>query len=543
MNIVFDNPYRVLGLISPISNKELAKRTNDLQTFVEFGKSPSYDLDISSTVIPIARGIDNIKDAARHLESDNDKVFYALFWFYKSDAVDELAFDAIKEGSLEKAHDLWDKQIQRSTDPKFSWLINSNVLCFFEIQQKGFSFGRFHQIVNNYGKLLQSIEQVKTEVLQSGKNTVDNSAIGEKLIDSLINYVKADGNDYFGQYNLELLETFSSYPLSFKDYATSKIMTPCLIEVEDVIGEVKQILEDEEDWAIYGAVEQLKAIEGLVRELDLYSNDYKVQSLINEYSKVANDCSFFIFNELDDDAFAKEIASWVAELPAYGQTQNKIDEEQDILMQNIENKSIYQKFEGLIEYLKFELHSISDSEWLLNEIVKELRVITCENEKERETYIKLASSSIFKLINHAFKTYNESFDIFKIDADINYLKTIVNQCYQLVLNIQTQFRYIEIEGEAKDYINKAVSHFSSEKNEIEKVSSQVRGSNRLPVVRKPDKPMAGGVFYAIGDKTGINSNYMRVGYVIAALATGVWPLIVLYAALTIIKNFIENNAK
>jgi len=138
VNIVFNNPYRVLGLISPISNKELAKRTNDLQTFVEFGKSPSYDLDISSPVIPIVRGIDNIKDAARHLESDNDKVFYALFWFYKSDAVDELAFDAIKEGSLERAYDLWDKQIQRSADPKFSWLINSNVLYFFEIQKQGF---------------------------------------------------------------------------------------------------------------------------------------------------------------------------------------------------------------------------------------------------------------------------------------------------------------------------------------------------------------------------------------------------------------------
>ena len=543
MNIVFNNPYRVLGLISPISNKELAKRTNDLQTFVEFGKSPSYDLDISSPVIPIVRGIDNIKDAARHLESDNDKVFYALFWFYKSDAVDELAFDAIKEGSLERAYDLWDKQIQRSADPKFSWLINSNVLYFFEIQKQGFSFSRFHQIVNNYGMLLQSIEQVKTEVLQSGKNTVNNSAIGEKLIDNLINYVKADGNDYFGQYNLELLETFSNYPVSFKDYATSKIMTPCLIKVEDIIGEVKQILEDGEDWAIYGAVEQLKGIEGLVRELDLYSNDYKVQSLINEYSKVANDCSFFILNELDDDAFAKEVASWVAELPAYGQTKNKIDEEQGILVEAIENKSIYQKFEGLVDYLKFELHSISDSEWLLNKIVGELRAISCQNEKEQQVYTRLASNSVFKLINYVFETYNESFETFKTNPDLNYLKSTVNQCYQLVLNIQTQFKYIKIEDKAKDYINKAVSHFGSEKNEIEKVSSQARGSNRLPVVRKPDKPMAGGVFYALGEKTGMNSNYMRVGYVIAALATGVWPLVVLYAALTIIKNFIENNAK
>lgn len=543
MNIIFDNPYRILGLISPITNKELTKRTNDLQTFVEFGKLPSYDLDISSSVTPVVRDIENIKDATRHLESDEDKVFYALLWFYKSDAVDELAFDAIKSGSLEKAYELWDKQIQRSTDPKFSWLINSNVLCFFEVKQQGFSFGRFYQIVGNYGQLLQSIEQVKTEVLQASKNTVDSVVIGEKLIDSLIEYVKADGNNYFGQYNLELLEAFSSYPVSFKDYANSRIITPCLIEVEEVIEEVKQILDDGEDWTIYGAIEQLKGLEGLVRELDLYSNDYRVQNLINEYSKVANDCSFFILNKLDDSSFATDVASWVAELPAYGQTKSKIDEEQDMLVEAIENKSIYQKFEGMIEYLKFELHSISDSEWLLNEIVKELRGITCENEKEQETYIKLASSSVFKLINHTFETYNESFDVFKISADLDYLKTIVNQCYQLLLNIQIQFRYIDIESKAQDYIVEAVSHFGKEKNDIEKIASRARGSNRLPTVRKPDKPVVGGVFYAIGDKTGMNSSYLRVGYVIAALATGFWPLIVLYAALTILKNFIENNAK
>ena len=99
MDKVFNNPYRVLGLVSPITSKELAKRTSDLETFVDFGKVKDYPLDMSaSNNLPI-RTLESIQDAARNLESDNDRVFNALFWFYQYDTVDEIAFEAIENNN------------------------------------------------------------------------------------------------------------------------------------------------------------------------------------------------------------------------------------------------------------------------------------------------------------------------------------------------------------------------------------------------------------------------------------------------------------
>ncbi|MCG3843441.1 hypothetical protein I3249_11710 [Psychrobacter sp. Ps1] len=75
MNIIFSSPYRVLGLVSPVTSKELAKRTNDLETFLEFGQAKNYALDMSNS-LPLTRTLDAVKDAARYLETDGDKLLY-----------------------------------------------------------------------------------------------------------------------------------------------------------------------------------------------------------------------------------------------------------------------------------------------------------------------------------------------------------------------------------------------------------------------------------------------------------------------------------
>ena len=48
MSLVANNPYRILGLVNPITSKDLTKRIQDLETFAEFGKVKSYPLDLLS---------------------------------------------------------------------------------------------------------------------------------------------------------------------------------------------------------------------------------------------------------------------------------------------------------------------------------------------------------------------------------------------------------------------------------------------------------------------------------------------------------------
>ena len=541
MDKVFNNPYRVLGLVSPITSKELAKRTSDLETFVDFGKVKDYPLDMSaSNNLPI-RTLESIKDAARNLESDNDRVFNALFWFYQYDTVDEIAFEAIENNNYRKAYELWDSQILSSSNPKFSWLINANVISLFELKSSGFVYGKLYEVVERYGSVIQELDKIKTNALQSNKNIVDNSSLSKTVVDSLIEYASSMEGSV-----LELLGAFSGYAEDMKDYAESKIINPYITEIQDVIDEVEHGLTEEESWAVYGLVDKLKDKESLVRELDLYCNNYKVQRVVNDYADTAKRCSVFANNALEESGFAKDIIDWAHELPAYGEIKSNIADNKNKLEEIIEEESVNKIFINIFAYLETEIYSIADAEWLLNKMVAELNVVTVQSAKEEELFRSLAGACAFKLIGKILEVYKDTFEEFKEQPDLDKLNATnatIDECYNLMSKIQREFLYIDIDSETEESISKAYTHISSERSDLQQAVKKAGSKKYLPAVATQDKPIVGGALYAISNMTGLNSTYLRVGYVIAALFTGFWPLIVLYAVMTIIKSFIENNEK
>jgi phage shock protein PspC (stress-responsive transcriptional regulator) len=534
---VFSNPYRVLGLVSPITSKELAKRTNDLETFVDFGKVKDYPLDMSaSNNLPI-RTLESIQDAARNLESDNDRVFNALFWFYQYDTVDEIAFEAIENNNYRKAYELWDSQIISSSNPKFSWLINANVISLFELNSSGFVYGKLYEVVERYGSIIKELDKIKTNALQSNKNIVDNSSISKTMIDSLVEYASSMEGSV-----LELLGAFSGYAEDMKDYAESKIINPYITEIQDVIDEVEHGLTEEESWAVYGLVDKLKDKESLVRALDLYCNNYKVQRVVNDYADTAKRCSVFANNELEESGFAKDIIDWAHDLPAYGEVKNNIADNRNKLEEIIEEESVNKVFINIFGYLETEVYSIVDAEWLLNKMVAELNAIKVQNKKEEDLFKGLAGACAFKIFGKILEIYKGVFEEFEEHPDLDKLNTTIDECYNLASKIQREFLYIDIDSETEESIKKAYAHISSERSDLQQAVKKAGSKKYLPVVATQDKPIIGGVLYTISNITGLNSTYLRVGYVIAALFTGFWPLIVLYAVMTIIKSFLENNA-
>ena len=68
------------------------------------GKPIEYDSDNFFSVKPV-RTPESIQEAKQKINLPNDKLFYALFWFWEnsSNTVDEMAFDELKNGNHEKA--------------------------------------------------------------------------------------------------------------------------------------------------------------------------------------------------------------------------------------------------------------------------------------------------------------------------------------------------------------------------------------------------------------------------------------------------------
>lgn len=96
MNIIKQNPFRILGLTGNATEKELQKQIGIIKRYAEIGKTKSFDYDFEF-IGDFTRNLDEIQQASNSIEQAHKKLLYSLFWFIKNNQFDEIAFNNLKE--------------------------------------------------------------------------------------------------------------------------------------------------------------------------------------------------------------------------------------------------------------------------------------------------------------------------------------------------------------------------------------------------------------------------------------------------------------
>jgi len=109
MELFENNPFRVLGIPITASVREIEKRATELETYASMGKTKTYDTDFN--LKPVVRTLENITEARKKLQLDDEKFRHSLFWFWNHNSVDELALDLLRDGDIEKAKTIWEKAV------------------------------------------------------------------------------------------------------------------------------------------------------------------------------------------------------------------------------------------------------------------------------------------------------------------------------------------------------------------------------------------------------------------------------------------------
>ena len=108
MKNIFENPYRIIGVVANASEKDLQQRKSKIQAFARIGKAIDSDFDFS--FLPaIERSSEQIERAFASIEQAQDKVNHALFWFINATPTDAVALGHLKNGDTLKAHEIWYK--------------------------------------------------------------------------------------------------------------------------------------------------------------------------------------------------------------------------------------------------------------------------------------------------------------------------------------------------------------------------------------------------------------------------------------------------
>lgn len=107
MNILQNNPYRLLGVYSNSPTKERLANHNRMKAFLKVGKPVSFPLDLPLYLTSINRTETSVVEAEAKLTLPKDQILYAQFWFVKATPLDEVAFKHLLSGEIDKAEEIW----------------------------------------------------------------------------------------------------------------------------------------------------------------------------------------------------------------------------------------------------------------------------------------------------------------------------------------------------------------------------------------------------------------------------------------------------
>jgi hypothetical protein len=231
MDLIKHNPYRIAGILSNSTERELQKQKAKIKAYSKVGKEikSDYDFQILENII---RTEDSIDKAFSNVEQNQDKVNFALFWFLNVNPFDNTAIEYLKNGDGEKAVEIWGKvTLNKDVNSKnFSAFNNIGTYKLLSHAQDDIKEGIEAKI-----KLIESdFFENFVHLVADETFTIDNKRQIEILIDELLTHFK---NQYSTS---ETLQLFSMCNGSTQNYLSRKFTEEPIYGIESQIETSKK---------------------------------------------------------------------------------------------------------------------------------------------------------------------------------------------------------------------------------------------------------------------------------------------------------------
>ena len=111
MEIILNNPFRILGLPVNSSEKIIKKNIQNFEIYLSVGQQPKRQETDFIFMGNVNRNNSNLGDTIRRIEAPKDRINYSLFWFSKTTSTDEEAFASLNKNAVEEAIINWESSI------------------------------------------------------------------------------------------------------------------------------------------------------------------------------------------------------------------------------------------------------------------------------------------------------------------------------------------------------------------------------------------------------------------------------------------------
>uniref|UniRef100_UPI00404BA06C CFI-box-CTERM domain-containing protein n=2 Tax=Gelidibacter sp. TaxID=2018083 RepID=UPI00404BA06C len=294
MELIKNNPYRIIGILSNATAKELEKQRGKIKAYAKVGKEITTDFDFD--ILPnIKRTEDSIERAISKIEQNQDRVNHALFWFLNASPFDNTAIEYLKNGDDEKALEIWDKvtfnkEVNSKNFSAFSNIGTFKILSQVKDNLKAGIEAKIKLIESDYFE--NFVHSVADETF-----TIDKQKQIERFVDDLLLHFK---NRYSGS---ETLQLFSNCNGSSEKYLLKKFTEEPIHKIEGYIENCKKKRKANNSRAYeYGLMlftnskDELSILKSL-----LDTNDIKYIAIADQLANEIMQCGIDYFNDSQEN--------------------------------------------------------------------------------------------------------------------------------------------------------------------------------------------------------------------------------------------------
>jgi hypothetical protein len=294
MELIQNNPYRIAGILSNATERELQKQKTKIKAYTKVGKEIKSDFDFQ-ILGNIDRTEDSVNKAFSNVEQSQDKVNYALFWFLNASPFDNTAIEYLKNGDEEKALEIWEKV---TTDKD----VNSKNFSAFN------NLGTYKLLSRDKSDIKTGIE-AKIKLIESDyfesfvhsvadeTYTIHNQKQSEKLIDELLTQFK---NQFSSS---ETLQLFSGCNGTTQKYLSKKFTEEPLHKIETQIESCKKKRKADKGSAYEFGLRLFTSTKDdltLLKSL-LGTSDLKYKAVADQLANEIMQCGIDYFNESQEN--------------------------------------------------------------------------------------------------------------------------------------------------------------------------------------------------------------------------------------------------
>ena len=278
MNIITNNPYRILGVYANSRRQEIIANKGKATAFLKIGRNVDFPLDLNGFLAPLSRTVELLDEAEARLAIAKEQIKYAQFWFLKLSPQDEVAFNHLIAGNVSKAKEIWSMQESLSS-------LQNKLVCSI--------------IEKNYGQALQLAENLYTKFGNDYIYNIDaNSTLRMSSVELLHHFIDSLSEE------IEMMSLIdNNLGTETKKYINSKNITPLINIISTEVEKAKKVDHNNPKRRIEAAQSLIANTKEALNRLKsiLPSTDTQYQMITDKLGIEILQCGIDYFNHSEND--------------------------------------------------------------------------------------------------------------------------------------------------------------------------------------------------------------------------------------------------